>query len=1198
LGNFYYRQKEFSKAVEAFLGGLDIEPTSLPLLSGLGFSYLMNGELFESESTFKQIQNLDPEYAESYVGLGAIAQKDGHLERAESLYEKALALDPQNFEAHFYLSKLRMEQGRYQEAERLLKTIRSSSPDALWLDSYILQAVQGPLYEEINLRRKEGNLKEVERLYRELIRNSDYSKDAYLEMGSFFLETNQPRKAEELYLEALKRYPLSDQLMTNLGFALLKRGKIKESRLIFTQLLALSPDNSEALSGLGLIELRSKNFKQAERDLKRALAIQPTSISALSALGLLYSETGQDEKAKVIYERLFNLLPDQPWVRIAMEEARFAPLLNQIKELENTPIPRENLLKAEKLYTKLLTLAPDNPNFYLRYGLLLTNLGRLSQAERVLKQGLSQESGYLPLQIALAFNALFQENYPSAAAQFEKIREKHPQNADVLAGLGRIAEFQKRTAEAQDFYNQALLQDPDNINALSFQAGLKLQSQQLEEAKALYERLEELEPNKEWIRSALQEITLAPELERAEELIQTGELERAAEIYRTVISTQTPSLEAILRLGNLYIRMNQYPQAAETFLDGLRSFPDTPRLLTAAGLAFALADNPEKAEPLFKRALEQTPNDPGALAGLGKVAFLQGNNRKAEGLYLQALTLSPDNSPALSFYGELLVKEKRYDEAVKIYDRLVAVEQDALWARRARQEALDGSLADGAKALTDLGEICLAEQRYLSLISSTEFSSDYYLQLGDLYIAQEHFNKGLWTYHQGLLVDENSHGLWRAMAKTYLTLRHIPSSIFIYNCLLADNPEDASSWAGLGRAFALMGCMKTAFRYYGYALYLDPENEDALSFMAQGEMERERYRSARNIYQTLSSIKPEKIWIQRQLVAAHKKTRPFANFEANYHEEDEWNGGVNDWVARYQVYGGGVRMTAPINDFFRMAGYGRLDYYRLVNVEQDFTIYDFNVVRGGLETRRAYGCNCFLELDLGASVYGPQECASFHQRSGIIIEPTVLYSWVQPDRRALFGFDTETNLVGREFEENKAKLVPRYFLTGSYEQDLYETVTLGINGALSYLNGFQANYLQQGMLVADWRPQAFRKCFSFRYFFLLQNFNKVIPEYYTYAPQLKNQLQVEYRMKIRDEGTIQLGYAFGFQDSRTRFAQIIVNAPLEIGPIFWDRRRYNLGYLKASYDQCPFKISVEGNFYRDTERYTMWDLNLNIERLF
>ncbi len=1203
LGDVYSRNKEAEKAVDVFESALEIAPTSRDILTQLGFAYLSNNQIYLSERTFKQALNLDQENADAIVGLAAIAERDGNFQDAESLFRKALDLDHTNFNAHFYFAQLKMEQKRFSEAERLLRAIRDRDPEAEWLDSYIRKARFGPLYDKIETQKKARNIAEVERLYAQLIDDSSNSADAYLELSAFYLEEARPAEAEDVILEGLNYHPLSTPLLTTLGFALLKQGKLMEARLMFQQVLQSDAADGEALAGLGIAALKQNDFKQAESYLKRALIFQPDSITALTSLGEFYTTQGQYEKAEEVYGRLFELFPDKPWVKFAYQESLFRPLLEQIASLEKVENQspqelRKNRMKAETLYLQLLAEAGDNPNFSLRYGQLLVKMGRLSEALQVYRQSLAQNPSDIPLMLAVGYTMIFGEDYAAAEQQFREVLALAPTSGDAWAGLGRVFERLNKPSDALGAYNKALFFEPDNINALSFLAGIFVKNEKFDEAKALYEKLLALSPEKGWVKEALAEIRMIPQLKRAEESIQNGELERAAQIYRQLLGDGQNGIESVMRLGNLYITMRRYTDAADVFIQGLKNAPENPRLMTAAGLAYVLNKDPEKGRKWLERALIQEPNEAGAIAGLGKVAFLENNRAKAEKLYQQALAISPDNSPALSFYGELLFQEKRYEEAEEIYARLSEVEQNARWARKAREEARFGRFYDGARALTNIGERCKAEQQYLSLLSSMQFSGDIYLELGDLYFSQEHFYKGLWTYYQGLLIDPLSPGLWRATAKAYLALRRLTPALFIFNCLVATNPDDASSWAGLGRAFALMGCIKESFAYYAHALSLDPKNEDALNFLALGELERERFRSSRDFYSRLSCVKPEKIWVQNQLLTAHQRTRPSVRLEGNFHEEDEFNAfDESILAARYQVYGGGVRVTAPINDFYRMGGLAQQEFYRLVAVQNDAVEYFFGLTRGKLFTRRAYGCYGFLDANIGASVYGPVGRGTFCQRQGIIIEPTVLYTNIKPDRTFIAGFDTETNLVGRDFNENIAKIVPRYILLGSYERDLFETVTYGIFGSTSYLNGFQANYLQQGLFFADWRPYALR-CLSFRYTFLALSYSKVIPEYFTYAPQLKNQLQCEYRIKFLDEGLVKLGYAFGFQDSRTRFQQIIVDAPIVIGPLFWDRRLYNMGYVKASYNQCPFNINLEGDFFRDSKKYTIWNINLNLEWIF
>ena len=91
-----------------------------------------------------------------------------------------------------------------------------------------------------------------------------------------------------------------------------------------------------------------------------------------------------------------------------------------------------------------------------------------------------------------------------------------------------------------------------------------------------------------------------------------------------------------------------------------------------------------------------------------------------------------------------------------------------------------------------------------------------------------------------------------------------------------------------------------------------------------------------------------------------------------------------------------------------------------------------------------------------------------------------------------------------------------------------------------------------------------------------------------------NQLQVTFekfwRVCWADSFYTSLSYAHGWQDTRTRFSQIIVIAPTARPPTIWDRRQFDIVFGTLIYKWDRLQATLAGDFYRDTEKYTIWTI--------
>jgi hypothetical protein len=457
----------------------------------------------------------------------------------------------------------------------------------------------------------------------------------------------------------------------------------------------------------------------------------------------------------------------------------------------------------------------------------------------------------------------------------------------------------------------------------------------------------------------------------------------------------------------------------------------------------------------------------------------------------------------------------------------------------------------------------------------------------------EKFVEAIEVYDLGLAVAPDSSILLRAKANAYLAIKDYCTSYEIFSELLDKDPKDANSWAGLGRIYALNGDYYTAQDYYAVALELYPDNEAALINFAVGEEEQELFFSARDSFAYLIDKFPNKQWMYQRYYANDRKTRTLFNLNGKYYEEDEWDRQTQDWVAKYQVYGINASVLHPINDCWTIGGIVANDYYRLINQQDNYSYYFFQLGRAHLFARHTINPYLYTDMRLGVSAYSGYKKVRFAQKTGVAVEPTLSFTHHQPRFSATFGLSSDTDLVARNFNNNTARMVSRYYVFGNSLWEAYNNIFLGLDGGLFYLNGFESNTFQRARATLFWTPDCFKN-FTFKYFFQFQNFNKVIPDYYTYAPQLINHLQIEFKKSWTEWTYVTLGYAHGWQDTRTRFPIIILNQPIVQQPLFWDRRDYNEVYLRVSYDQCPWQIALDADYYRDSKKYTIWHVYLNM----
>lgn len=249
-----------------------------------------------------------------------------------------------------------------------------------------------------------------------------------------------------------------------------------------------------------------------------------------------------------------------------------------------------------------------------------------------------------------------------------------------------------------------------------------------EEADRAMQRFEELGQHAAQIAQLRRALDWAPEdfstrLALAHHYQQLGQTEPALRHYWAILAQNPDHLEALIKLGNLYLKTNargeadslfslaitRHPQdpqtaqahfaqgflrlnrgqleaAAQSFDQALKLRPDYAEAWNNLGNLLILSGDPAGAEQHFRRALTADPGSAEAHYNLGGLYLHQENKQEAEAHYRQALRCDPANGRAHLALGALYEQRGQREEARRAYAAFLAGWRgDPAIAKAARQ---------------------------------------------------------------------------------------------------------------------------------------------------------------------------------------------------------------------------------------------------------------------------------------------------------------------------------------------------------------------------------------------------------------------------------------------------------------------------------------------------------------------------------
>jgi tetratricopeptide (TPR) repeat protein len=263
-GSQYFREENFTRALELALEGVEADPANPVHYLLAGMAHLRLGNYAQADTMFDEAQRIYPAYeldiepqreaawGEAFnAGLAAYAEGDvegtiEHWNDATTLYD----LRP---EAHRNLAGLLATEGRYDEAADVYR-----------------EAIAG-------LQKRPATVvlteEDVEERGRETVELEN-------QLAALLMLTERFAEAEPLLRRRLEREPDDVDVRSDLATALHSLGRESEARGIYAELLSEEGLEATQLFNLGVGLFRVEDFTGAEEAFRRLTVLQPDSRDA------------------------------------------------------------------------------------------------------------------------------------------------------------------------------------------------------------------------------------------------------------------------------------------------------------------------------------------------------------------------------------------------------------------------------------------------------------------------------------------------------------------------------------------------------------------------------------------------------------------------------------------------------------------------------------------------------------------------------------------------------------------------------------------------------------------------------------------------------------------------------------------------------------------------------------------------------
>jgi len=249
---------------------------------------------------------------------------------------------------------------------------------------------------------------------------------------------------------------------------------------------------------------------------------------------------------------------------------------------------------------------------------------------------------------------------------------------DAGAMLGEAASLLRlgRAGEARPLAEAALALAPEDIDRLMLAATARAETGDPAAALDALDVARRVAPMRADVHHKIAEIAQS-----------LGDFEGAIGSYRHALALDGDLAVVRVRLARLLAQKGMAREAEGELLAALDAVPTYADAALDLAVLRRTTGRASEALALLVDLLARDPYHFDALIALGETLHLLGNRQDAAMAFVRVLRFQPDHVAALYYEGRWLADQRRFEEALRRWERVIALEPAGDFARLARRDA-------------------------------------------------------------------------------------------------------------------------------------------------------------------------------------------------------------------------------------------------------------------------------------------------------------------------------------------------------------------------------------------------------------------------------------------------------------------------------------------------------------------------------
>jgi putative PEP-CTERM system TPR-repeat lipoprotein len=629
-------------------------------------------------------------------------------------FKNALEKDGNFDDARLQLAKAYAALEKLDQAEKELSKVLKQNPSR---DEVTLELAK--------VLNREGKGEEAFRLGEQYRSRHPQDPEALEVLGVASLARKTYQDAENYLLEAMKLAPQRSQVKVGLASVYTATGRNAEAKELLYQAAQSDPKNLKSLYMLGGLERSTGNADKAAAAFRRIIELRSSETLAQYKLGLIQIEKGELGAAQAAADEMIKKFPHRG------DGYRLKGMVSY---------HRKNFADAIPAFQTSLKSAPTYEGYYF-LGLSFYHQGELESALSQFRRILDRIPDARQARLMTAQVLLKQQRFDDAVAEARKALDKDAADAVAHDILGTAYLAQGLFNEGLRELDRATEIDPKMVSAHMKKGYYLLKKGKESEGESELASAVNADPGQLNNR-----LLLASHYQGHKKGAKAAALLRAgltggkddAPLYNALAAVEfasnnrtgginnlekakqvDPSFQASYEnLANFYAASGDYPRAIAEYGSLLRRYPTSLKAMLALAALYDVTGKESEAMAQYQKATET--KQPASFLALAGYLQKKGQTEKALRALDEAAKLDPKAITPLEMKGRLLAAGKQYREALKVFDQVEALNQEAGVALKLRTYV---AMQDGAKAV----------EQGRKLIAKSPRSAKGYLVLASVY---------------------------------------------------------------------------------------------------------------------------------------------------------------------------------------------------------------------------------------------------------------------------------------------------------------------------------------------------------------------------------------------------------------------------------------------------------------------------------